>query len=130
MCIRDRVTISYAASGSGSDNWETQNEIHYFRIGDTSEPQLLGVAPVENGYRIGDQITVSLVFDEIVDQKNSAINEAALKIKTSWGDFSYAGGADTNVLYFTGKISDTADGALTINSIEGAEDIRDMCCLL
>ena len=76
----------------------------FVMVNDEKEPALLGVAPMAKGtYLPGDPITVALVFDEIVDSQNSSLS-SSLTISTNVGTLSYAGGADTNVLYFTGKV--------------------------
>jgi len=102
-------------------------------VNDEKEPALLGVAPMAGGtYLPGDPITVALVFDEIVDSKNSSLS-SSLTISTNVGTLSYAGGADTNVLYFTGKVSSTVSlnstDALKVNSISNPGSIKDMCNL-
>ena len=120
------VSLGFNGSGTGSDKWNTKDVTHYLGVYDTREPQLLGVAPMAGGsYLPGDSVTVALVFDEIVDSTRST-NLNQVSIVTNWGTFTYAGGADTNVLYFTGKVSDTASGALTVNSITNEAYIKDM----
>ena len=120
------MSVGYGASGENSDKWYTNNVKHHFQLQDTKEPQLLGVAPMAGGtYKEGDKITISLIFDEIVDSVNS--NLSGVSVNTSWGTFTYAGGADTNVLYFTGTVPANATGTLTVNSITGSQYIKDMC---
>ena len=102
-------------------------------VNDEKEPALLGVAPMAKGtYLPGDPITVALVFDEIVDGRNSSLS-SSLTISTNVGTLSYAGGADTNVLYFTGEVSSAvslnSDTALKVNSISNLSSIKDMCNL-
>ena len=102
-------------------------------VNDEKEPALLGVAPMAKGtYLPGDPITVALVFDEIVDSQNSSLS-SSLTISTNVGTLSYAGGADTNVLYFTGKVSSAVSlnstDALKVNSISSIGSIKDMCNL-
>lgn len=122
-----QISIGYSASGSGSDEWVEKEENHFIWLQDTREPQLVAVAPMAGGtYKIGDKFVVSLIFDEIVDKTNS-LNISRVKVNTSWGTASYIGGADTNVLYFTGEIAENAKGKLTVNSITGTNYIKDMC---
>ena len=106
--------------------------ISYVMVQDEQEPQLLGVAPMADGtYLPGDPITVALVFDEIVDSQNSSLS--GLTITTNVGTLTYAGGADTNVLYFTGTVSASGSlsggTALQVRSISNASVIKDMCSL-
>lgn len=122
----EKLTVGFAGSGSGSDEWTTKEVTHYLKYLDTEEPQLLGVAPMADGsYLPGDSVTVALVFDEVVDSAKSP-NLGSVQIVTNWGTFTYTDGADTNVLYFTGTVSDTASGTLTVESITNAENIKDM----
>lgn len=124
---QDKISIGYSASGTGSDIWTEKEENHFIQLLDTQEPQFVAVAPMAGGvYKIGDKFTVSLIFDEIVDSKNST-SIKNVKVNTSWGTASYAGGADTNVLYFTGTVATNASGKLTVNSITNPTYIKDMC---
>ena len=119
----EKLSMGFGGSGSGSDKWYTNNITHRFRVIDTEGPQLIGLAPTATGtYRPGDEITIAMVFDEIVDETNSkAAGLSADSIhyvtfaSTSSSNisnviFKYAGGADTNVLYFTGTVPENAKG--------------------
>lgn len=122
----EKLTMGFSGSGSGSDKWYTNQITHRFRVIDTKGPQLLGLAPTATAtYRPGDKITIAMVFDEIVDKKNSeaAGLSASTTLKVDFAsksssnssnskvNFTYAGGADTNVLYFTGTVPGNAKGA-------------------
>lgn len=101
----------------------------YAIVYDEKEPQLVAVAPMAGGvYKAGDSFTVSLIFDEIVDLTNSG--ESNLKnvvVETNWGSAIYKGGANTNVLYFTGTVGGDASGNLRVTKITNAGYIKDMC---
>lgn len=121
------ITVGYSASGSGSDKWMEKDEYHYFKLVDTQEPQLVAVAPMAGGvYKVGDTFTVSLIFDEIVDGTNSA-NIKNVSVNTTWGTASYAGGVNTNVLYFKGTVAENASEKLAVNGITNTSYIKDMC---
>ena len=120
----EKLSMGFGGSGSGSDKWYTNKIIHRFRVIDTEGPKLLGLAPTATAtYRPGDKITIAMVFDEIVDKQNS--EKAGLSTNTtrsvtfastssgsnSTVKFTYAGGADTNVLYFTGTVPENAVGS-------------------
>ena len=130
----DQTCYAYfGATGKNEDIWYVDGLQSFVMVNDEKEPELLGVAPMAGGtYLPGDPITVALVFDEIVDSKNSSLS-SSLTISTNVGTLSYAGGADTNVLYFTGKVSSTtslnSDTALKVNSISNIGSIKDMCNL-
>lgn len=131
MWTRPATPIS-GATGADTDEWYVDGLQSFVMVNDEKEPELLGVAPMAGGtYLPGDPITVALVFDEIVDRQNSSLS--SLTISTNVGTLSYAGGADTNVLYFTGKVSSTvsldSDTALKVNSISNLSSIKDMCNL-
>ncbi len=122
---QEKLTVGY--SGSGSDKWMEKEEYHYLMLLDTQEPQLVAVAPMAGGtYKLGDPFTVSLIFDEIVDSVNS-IHIKNVQVNTTWGTAVYAGGANTNVLYFKGTVAANASGSLAVNSITNPSYIRDMC---
>ena len=124
---QEKISIGYSASGDGSDKWKEKDEKHYIKLLDTKEPQFVAVAPMAGGtYQSGDTYTVSLIFDEIVDKQNSS-TLSNLSVSTSWGTAQYSGGADTNVLYFTGKVASNASGALKVTGISNAGAIKDMC---
>ena len=130
----DQTCYAYfGATGEGKDIWHVDGLRSFVMVNDEKEPTLLGVAPMAGGtYLPGDPITVALVFDEIVDRQNSSLS-SSLTISTNVGTLSYAGGADTNVLYFTGKVSSAVSlnstDALKVNSISSIGSIKDMCNL-
>lgn len=123
----DSLTVSYAASGSSTDKWTTRNESYKLRVSDTREPQLLAVAPMaQTAYAAGENITIALIFDEIVDSNNSDLSKVSINTNLT-GTLSYAGGADTNVLYFTGQVTSAFDGGeIQVTGINGTENIKDM----
>ena len=123
----------FGASGASYDSWYVDGLTSYVMVQDEKEPQLIGVAPMAKGtYLPGDPITVALVFDEIVDSTNSTLN-SNLTITTNVGTLTYAGGANTNVLYFTGTVSSSVNlsgsSALKVTGISNASVIKDMCSL-
>ncbi len=125
----DPIAVGIMASGSGVDKWELgtceQESVYY----DSKEPKLLAIAPMPNStYKVGDQFVVSLIFDEIVDSQNTgSSNLNSIKVHTSWGDATFSGGADTNVLYFTGTVKAGASGNLSITSVDNIGLVKDMC---
>lgn len=130
----DQTCYAYfGATGADTDEWYVDGLQSFVMVNDEKEPAFLGVAPMAKGtYLPGDPITVALVFDEIVDSQNSSLS-SSLTISTNVGTLSYAGGADTNVLYFTGEVSSTVSlnstDALKVNSISNIGSIKDMCNL-
>ena len=128
--VSDTVYNYFSANGSGEDMWWVAKAgfKDYTKIYDTREPQLLGVAPMaQTAYAIGDNITIALVFDEIVDVQNSKLGNVKIKTNVT-GDLDYSGGGDTNVLYFTGKVTtEFKGGEIQLKDITDASNIKDMC---
>ena len=125
--------VYFGATGADKDIWFVDGLSSYAVVQDEKEPALLGVAPMAGGtYLPGDPVTVALVFDEIVDSTNSSLN-SSLIISTNIGTLKYAGGANTNVLYFTGTVSSSVSlngsNALKVTGISSVSGIKDMCGL-
>ena len=119
--------VWFSAAGANQDKWYMTSFTDYICLRDDQEPQLVAVAPMSGGtYKIGDKFVVSLIFDEIVDSTYSSLS--SVSVNTSWGTATYTGGANTNVLYFTGTISEnTTSTKLTVNGITNPQYIKDMC---
>lgn len=124
--VNDNCHLHFSASGGGEDIWWINGLTSYALPYDNREPQLVGVAPMAGGkYLKGDIVTFSLIFDEIVDSANSSLSSSSV-ITTSWGTFNYAGGADTNVLYFTGTVPENAASPIKLTKIDCSSQIKDM----
>ena len=81
----------------------------------------------QTAYSAGEEITISLIFDEIIDKQNSDLSKISISTNLT-GPLSYAGGADTNVLYFTGTVTSSfSGGEIQVKTINGNEYIRDIC---
>jgi Listeria/Bacterioides repeat/Listeria/Bacterioides repeat/Listeria/Bacterioides repeat len=123
--VNDEANVWFSATGKSTDKWRVNSYTDWLKVRDETEPQLISVGPVGGTYKPGDAVTLPLVFDEIVDSRNSSLSGVTLD--TTWGSFKYAGGADTNVLYFTGTVPQGASGTLKVSKINGANGIKDMC---
>ncbi len=124
--INDTCYLHFSAGGKGEDIWWINGLTSYAIPYDTQEPQLLALAPMAGGkYLPGDSVTISLIFDEIVDSTYSSLNSGTT-ISTNWGTFKYAGGADTNVLYFTGTVPENASNTIQLTDLTCAAQISDM----
>lgn len=101
------ITLGADASGQGADNWYIKDAQQTVWVPDSAEPSLVAVAPTaaNTTFRKGDTFTISLIFNEIVDSaKTGTSTLSGLTVDTTWGTASYSGGADSNVLYFTGTV--------------------------
>lgn len=126
--IADQANVWFSATGKSTDKWRVNSYTDWLKVNDNTEPQLLSVGPVGSGtYKPGEAVTLPLVFDEIVDSQNSSLSSVMLD--TTWGIFTFAGGANTNVLYFTRTVPQGASGTLKVTKINGADKIKDMCSI-
>ena len=124
--INDPCYLYFSATGKNSDIWWINGLTSFALPYDTVGPQLLGVAPMAKAsYIAGDKVTIALVFDEIIDGTNSSLNSSS-EIKTSWGQFTYAGGVDTNVLYFTGTVPEGTSKEIMVIHLTCHTQIKDM----
>ncbi len=124
--VNEQTNVWFSATGKDTDKWRVNSYTDWLKVKDEKEPQLLSVGPIGSGtYKPGEAVTLPLVFDEIVDSQNSSLSGVTLD--TTWGTFKYAGGVDTNVLYFTGTVPQGASGTLRVSKINGANGIKDMC---
>ena len=125
--IDDTVHVWFSSAGADKDIWHMESYTDYIKVYDVNEPQLIAIAPMAGGkYLQGDSVTVSLIFDEIVDSTNSSLSSSST-ITTNWGTFKYAGGADTNVLYFTGTVPTNAGSPIKLSKLDCDSQIKDMC---
>ena len=127
----EQAHIYFGANGSGKDIWYINSLTDYSLVQDNKEPDLIGIAPMAGGvYRPGDEITISLIFDEIVDGTKSTGLSSATVLTTDMGTLHYSGGAGTNVLYFTGSVTDASSGSITVQEASVTALlglVKDMC---
>ncbi len=125
----------FAATGNGDILWHVTSCTDYVKLRDTTEPKFIDVAYMAREdsasgakciYLPGDPVTISLIFDEIVDSGNSSLEVGSSSITTNWGTFYYQGGEDTNVLYFTGTTPEGATSGIYVESLDCAGQIKDM----
>ena len=111
------ITVgTYNPAGAVSSLW-FNNAYMVAKPKDVKEPSYLGLAPMSHtSYTIGSKVTVSLVFDEIVGSISGGMTVTTNLSNTP---FTYQGGVGTNVLYFEGTVTSTAQSA-SIVSINGS----------
>ena len=107
------LDIRFNASGSGDDDWKSNNiEAHIQAV---ATPTVLNNYKVSGGrHQKGNTIYASVSFSEIVN-----ITGSTRKLTTSWGDLTYLEGNGTNVLTFKGEISSSASGTFNVTGYSG-----------
>ena len=124
--INESCFLHFSATGGNSDIWWINGLTSYALPYDAQRPEPIVFAPMAGGtYLAGDSVTISLIFNEIVDSVNSSLTSNS-KITTNWGEFTYAGGEDTNVLYFTGTVPENASKTISLRELNCYKDIDDM----
>ena len=107
----------FDASGNDADNGKITNFYVHAKCVDDVNPTVKNVfCNTMSHYSYGDSVTVAVQFDEVVSVDKSSTPT----LTTNMGKLSYKGGDGTNVLYFSGKLSQTSDvSGLTVQSISG-----------
>ena len=127
----EQAHIYFGANGANEDRWNINSLTDYSLVQDTKEPDLIAIAPMAGGvYQPGDEITISLIFDEIVDGSKSIDLSSSTVLTTDRGELHYSGGAGTNVLYFTGAVTDANSGSITVEAASVTALlglVKDMC---
>ena len=108
------LVVRFDASGKDEDDWNVQNLKAKITAVDTQAPTIFDAQVSDVPCAKGNTFYVTLVFKEIVK-----ITGTTKKLSTSWGDLTYIDGDGTNVLTFSGTISNNATNPLVINSLTG-----------
>lgn len=96
--------VVYGAEGSGRDDWKAKYPCFMYKVSDTVEPQQIGLAPLAYGkYKYGDTISLSVVYDEVVMNRNGASLNLISGLNIS--NITYKGGEGTNVLNYTATLT-------------------------
>ena len=115
----NNLDIRFDAGGWDKDDWDFKDLKVRLALVDNTAPTVLDNFQVSGGRHYqGNTIYVSVPFSEIV----TVIS--APKLNTTWGTLKYMGGSGSNVLTFSGTISDDASGTFTVNSYSGT--IKDL----
>ena len=117
----NNLDIRFDAGGNSTDDWDFKDLKVRLALKDPRAPTVLYNYQVSGGpHRRGNTIYVSVPFSEIVTVSGTPT------LNTTWGTLDYVSGSGTNVLTFSGTISDDASGTLTVNSHSGwIEDLAD-----
>ena len=89
---------------------------------DITEPSMLGVAPMANGdYKVGETVTIAIVFDEIVGDRNNATVSG-----TNLNALTYVSGVGSNVLYYTGTVKNDCNQDTILNGVNLSGSVKDL----
>ena len=107
-----QMNFGFNAEGEDDDDWQYRNLSLYEKVYDNTAPKQLGMAPLAlTQYKAGDQITLTVIFDEVINY-TSGIGfkiPSVLPIQ----DVKLVGGTYTNALTFTATV--TSDFEVTPN---------------
>lgn len=106
-----QLSFRLNASGSQNDDWEFENLKVRGIVVDKSAPTIKNIVVAPGDYRIGQTLSISVEFNEI-------INRAPSGIVTNFGTLSSYGSTGTNVINYKGQISGTPGSNLTITGFE------------
>ena len=110
-----KLNFGFNAEGEGDDDWQYRNLNLYEKVYDNTAPRQLGLAPLAlTQYKAGEQITLTVVFDEVINYtSNIGFNiPSSLPIK----DVKFVGGKYTNALTFTATVTKDFEVTPTLNS--------------
>lgn len=112
---------TYNPAGAISSWWYKGGTLYSAPL-DTSEPSMLGIAPMATGdYKAGETVTIAVIFDEIVANVNGASISG-----TNLNAMTYVGGAGSNVIYFTGTLKNNSTEATILNGINLSGTVLDI----
>ena len=108
------LNIRFDAAGKNDDDWDFRDLKVRLALVDATAPSVLDDYQASGGrHSKGNTIYVSVPFNEIVSVGNAPM------LDTNWGKFNYLSGSGSNVLTFSGIISDDASGNFKVNSFSG-----------
>ena len=106
------LVIRFNASGNINDSWKVKNVIAHFQPVDEHKPHKKSTIVNPGKHCKGNTVYVSIGYEEIVETSDATLT-------TNWGTLTYLTGSGTNVLTFSGTISNDASGSLTVTGKSG-----------
>ncbi|MCQ2608585.1 MAG: InlB B-repeat-containing protein, partial [Bacteroidales bacterium] len=114
-------------------NWRFAAPTYYLRVYDDIAPKIVGVhLNTSESYKTGDELRVSIEFDEIVDLYSTNYLVLYARINGVRYTLDYAEGDRTNVINFTTKLKEptsTSVSGIIIDSLKNisiANSVRDL----
>ncbi|MBR5638706.1 MAG: BspA family leucine-rich repeat surface protein [Muribaculaceae bacterium] len=105
--------VRFDAAGNGDDNWYFKDLKARMALVDTVTPSINEYKVSGGRHSKGNRIYVSVAFNEMVRASSTT------QLNTNWGPLNYIEGNGSNVLTFSGFISNNASGTFTVNSYSG-----------
>ena len=113
------LVLRFDASGNFGDDWHAEKVKAYLQNVDAYAPRKIAITANPGRHAKGNTVYVSVAFNEPVTVTGIPT------LETSWGTLDYVAGDNTNVLTFSGRITDDANSKLNVSRIINA-DIRDL----
>ncbi len=113
------LVLRFDASGNFGDDWHAEKVKAYLQNVDAYAPRKIAITANPGRHAKGNTVYVSVAFNEPVTVTGTPT------LETSWGTLDYVAGDNTNVLTFSGRITDDASSKLNVLRIINA-DIRDL----
>lgn len=109
------LNIRFDAAGSNEDDWYFKDLKVRLALVDATAPTVLDNYKVSGGrHQKGNTIYVSVPFSEIVTVTGTPT------LSTTWGTLNYVAGSGSNVLTFSGTISNDATSTLSVTAHSGS----------
>ena len=105
--------VRFDAAGNGDDNWYFKDLKARMALVDTVTPSINEYKVSGGRHSKGNRIYVSVAFNEMVRASSTT------QLNSNWGPLHYIEGNGSNVLTFSGFISNNASGTFAVNSYDG-----------
>ena len=110
----NELNIRFDAGGNGTDDWYFKDLKVRLALVDATAPTVLDNYKVNGGLHCkGSFIYVSVPFSEIVTVSGTPT------LGSTWGTLTYVSGSGSNVLTFSGTISENASGTFSVSDLSG-----------
>ena len=117
------ISVGAYNSASAISSWKYDGGTLYSSAHDIKEPTKIGIAPMATGnYKAGEEVTISVVFNEIV----ANVNGATISGTNLDGSWACSGGKDSNVLFFTGTVKADCNETTILSGINLSGTPTDM----
>ena len=112
------ITTRFDAGGENNDTWGYKDFFVRMALCDATNPTLINTTSITvsaGPYIKGNTFYVSVPFKEIVTVPSTSTPT----LTNNWGTLSYVSGSGTNVLTFSGTITDNIGSTLQVSGLSG-----------